>query len=448
MSDELIARQQKHRQDALQLLQKNKLVTDVIHNQEMPHHDLVETLVRKQNLAKLDQLIGQMDAAEIAAFLESLEPEDQLFIWARLGEHRKESVLREVPLSVLQVLGKSEYRNERSSIKAFELAGGRLREIQVNTREQLAQAKPIWIDLVDPSFEERLWLSDIFDVDLPDPDKLGDLESSARFYMEENGEIHLHSEFLLDKEDMARNIAVAFIMRGNILFSIRSEELPVFRLQRMRAQAQPNYVSGSWDVLLDLYAADVEYSADALEDVYLSLENVGKQVLSKQMTDEEAAAMLTGIAHDEDMNGRIRRNVLDTRRAVSFLMRSRFCDRDQLDDARQILRDIESLDNHTAFLFDKINFLMDAMVGFVNINQNKVIKQLTVISIVFMPLNVIAGMLGMSEFTMMTHDIPWPVSYGAFTVGLFVLGWLTYELLRFLERRRIRLSVMASHRPL
>ena len=50
MSDELIGRQQKNRQDALQLLQKNKLVTDVVHNQEMPHHDLVETLVRKQNL--------------------------------------------------------------------------------------------------------------------------------------------------------------------------------------------------------------------------------------------------------------------------------------------------------------------------------------------------------------------------------------------------------------
>ena len=136
--------------------------------------------------------------------------------------------------------------------------------------------------------------------------------------------------------------------------------------------------------------------------------------------------------------------MLDTRRAVSFLMRSHFLDREQFEDAKQILRDIESLDGHTAFLFDKINFLMDATVGFININQNKVMKQLTVLSVVFMPLNVLAGVLGMSEFSMMTQGIPWPVSYGAFAIGLGVVGWLTYLLLRFFEKRRLRNSLGAS----
>ena len=68
-------------------------------------------------------------------------------------------------------------------------------------------------------------------------------------------------------------------------------------------------------MLLDLYAADVEYSAEALEDVYHGLEIVGKQVLSKQTSDDDAATMLTAIAHEEDLNGLIRRNVQDTRRA-------------------------------------------------------------------------------------------------------------------------------------
>ena len=284
-------------------------------------------------------------------------------------------------------------------------------------------------------------MGDLFEIDLPDPDKLGDLESSARFYVEENGAIHLHSDFLLDKETTSRNVAVAFILHHDILFSIRKEELPVFRLQRMRALSQPHYVTGAKDVLLDLYAADVEYSADVLEDVYRGLESVGKQVLSKQMTDEEAATMLSGITHEEDMNGRIRRNVLDTRRAVSFLMRSRFLAKEQHEDAHQILRDIESLDGHTSFLFDKINFLMDATVGFININQNKTMKQLTVLTVVFMPLNILAGMLGMSEFSMMTQGIPWPISYGAITIGMVIIAWLTYHLLRFFEKRRIRNSL-------
>jgi len=87
----------------------------------------------------------------------------------------------------------------------------------------------------------------------------------------------------------------------------------------------------------------------------------------------------------EDLNGRIRRNVMDTRRAVSFMMRSKMLNAEQFEEARQILRDIDSLDSHTAFLFDKINFLMDATVGFININQNKIIKIFSVASVALLP---------------------------------------------------------------
>jgi len=83
----------------------------------------------------------------------------------------------------------------------------------------------------------------------------------------------------------------------------------------------------------------------------------------------------------------------------------------QHNDVREILRDIESLDGHTAFLFNKINFLMDATDSAININQNKDIKRLTILSVVFMPINVLAGMGGMSEFSMMTQGIPWPIAY-------------------------------------
>jgi len=274
------------------------------------------------------------------------------------------------------------------------------------------------------------------DAEFPDPNQLTDLESSARFYVEENGEIHLRSDFLLDKGDVSRNVVVAFILYQNILFSIRKEELPVFRLQRLRALSQPNYVSDAREMLLDLYAANAEYSADALEDVYSTLEVVGNHVLSEQMSDEEAAKILNDIANEEDLNGRIRRNVMDTRRAISFLMRSKLLAKDQLEYTQQILRDIESLDGHTAFLFNKINFLMDASVGFININQNKDIQRLTTVNIVFLPLNVLAGIGGMSEYSMMTEGIPWPVSYGVFTIGLVMVGWATYAILRVLENRK------------
>ncbi|MFA6014858.1 MAG: CorA family divalent cation transporter [Gallionellaceae bacterium] len=424
-----------NRQIILNLLQKQQLVESMVRKQDMPHHDLVETLVRKQNLAKIKQVLNEADPADIVQILEELTPEEQIFVWDQLGDSRKELILRDVPISVLNVLGKREFKNERSSIKAFGLHEGRLREIAIHSNEELLKTKPVWIDLVAPTFEERTWVGDIFGIELPDPEKLSDLEASARFYVEENGEIHLHSDFLLDLENESRNVAVAFILYQDILFSVRSEELPVFRLQRLRAFSQPDYVSDSRDVLLDLYAADAEYSADAMEDMYQGLEAVGKKVLNKQMSDEDAAKILVAIAHEEDLNGRIRRNVLDTRRAVSFLLRSKFLEKQQVEDAQQILRDIESLDGHTTFLFGKINFLMDATVGFININQNKVIQRLTVLSVVFMPLNVLAGIGGMSEFSMMTQGLPWQFAYGLFTAGLVLVAWLTYLFLKFLEKR-------------
>jgi magnesium transporter len=164
------------------------------------------------------------------------------------------------------------------------------------------------------------------------------------------------------------------------------------------------------------------------------------------MTDDEAAKILAAIAEEEDLNGRIRRNVLDTRRALSFLMRGRFLSEAQHNDVREILRDIESLDGHTAFLFNKINFQMDATVGFINVNQNKDIKRLTIISVVFMPLNVLAGIGGMSEFSMMTEGVPWPIAYSSLAIGLITIGWITYTGLRFFENRKLKNNSASSQR--
>jgi magnesium transporter len=78
------------------------------------------------------------------------------------------------------------------------------------------------------------------------------------------------------------------------------------------------------------------------------------------------------------------------------MMRSKMLNAEQFEEARQILRDIDSLDSHTAFLFDKINFLMDATVGFININQNKIIKIFSVASVALLPPTMIASLYGMN----------------------------------------------------
>lgn len=129
------------------------------------------------------------------------------------------------------------------------------------------------------------------------------------------------------------------------------------------------------------------------------------------MSDTEAA-VLADIAEEEGMNGRIRSNILDTQRALAFLMQSKVLSQSQSNDASRFFGTSSRSTVTQAFLFDKITFLMEAAIGFININQDRRVSRLTVFGVVFMPINILAGIGGMSEFSMMTQGIPWPISYG------------------------------------
>jgi magnesium transporter len=295
-------------------------------------------------------------------------------------------------------------------LNVFTLASGRLFQEEIESAEALAHVKPVWVDLEAPTPEEKGWLAGRFGLSIPDNIVDDDLEESARFYEEDSGELHIRTDFLIDDEERgSRNVRVAFILHNNVLFSIHTEDLPVFRLLRMRARRIPALIEDAKDVLLKLYDADAEYSADSLEGIYDALEMVSARVLKEEVNDQAAGEALAAIARQEDLNGRIRRNVMDTRRAVSFMMRSRLLNAEQFEEARQILRDIDSLDSHTAFLFDKINFLMDAVVGFININQNKIIKIFSVASVALLPPTLIASIYGMNFKAM--PELDWSLGY-------------------------------------
>ena len=423
----------------IELLDKHRLVEGLLHNQAMPRHDLIETLVHKQHLAELQKLLARLPAADIGDILAKLSIDDARLLWDQVAEGHQDEILWVISDTLREELvGPRQPSDGQGQINAFELVNGRLRQVAITSRQDLTDIRPIWIDLLGASKGARRGIGQHYGLDLPDPEEATDLEVSARFYVEENDEVHLHSNFLLDREGGSRSVPVAFTLHNGILFTVRNEELPVFRLQRLRARNQPGYVSDSKDVLLDLYGADIEYSADSLEEIYVALGAVGRQVLSETMTDSEASGILADIAEQEDRNGLIRRNILDTQRMVSFLMRGRFLSPDQVNDAKEMLRDIESLNSHTTFLFDKINFLMDTTVGFININQNQRVSVLTTVSVVFMPLNVLAGIGGMSEYSMMTQGTSWPLSYGALSVAMAIVAWITFLVLRFFEERKTK----------
>ena len=419
------------------LLRKQKLVEGMVKNHPAQHQNLVEAVTERQHLVALENFLAKLTATDIAAVLEALTPDEAAMVWPRVPPARATDVLWDINDDLRQTLEMvAVARPAENRIHVYEILEGRIAQTAIKARKDLEGKKPIWIDLLNVSPAQRKYVGDFYKLDLPDPGDETDLEVSSRFRVEPGGALHLHSNFLLDRGGQSRSVPVAFILHRDILFSLRNEDLPVFRLQRRRMETIPGYAADCFDLLLNLYGSDVEYSADSLEDIYKTLSRVGKHVHSESMTDEEAAAVLADIAEEEDLNGRIRSNLMDTQRALTFLMQSKAFSTGQGKGAKQVLRNIDSLTSHTAFLFDKINFLMDATIGFININQNRRVTQLTIFSVVFLPMNVLAGIGGMSEYSLMMEGIPMWIAYGAFALGSGLIGMITYRTLRKTDRRK------------
>ena len=177
-----------HLNEVQRLLSRNRLVENLVNRQEMPKHGLVENLVHKQNLAELGNLLEHLDAVDVARILESLSPEDRLLAWNEVREDRHDGVLLLLLDDIREeLINASKHPSEKVSLNAFDLHNGRLRQVPVDTPEDLKKIRPIWVDLVAPSAEMRYWVGEFFGLELPYPDSLTDLEASARFYVEDNG---------------------------------------------------------------------------------------------------------------------------------------------------------------------------------------------------------------------------------------------------------------------
>ncbi|KDB45129.1 magnesium/cobalt transporter CorA [Glaesserella parasuis] len=283
-------------------------------------------------------------------------------------------------------------------IRAFSLNNDRLVSVDENIQNQFNEA--IWIDLIDPTDEERGVLETRLDQTLAEEHELEDLEASARFFEDEDG-LHLHSFFYcLDDDDYADIATVGFTIRDGRLFTLRERELPAFRLYRMRSRRAKLIDGNAYELLLDLFETKIEQLADVIENIYADLEKLSRVVLSthegenkREHNFDDALAELTEL---EDASSKVRLCLMDTQRALSFLLRKTRLPNNQLEQARDIMRDIESLQPHNESLFQKVNFLMQAAMGFINIEQNRIMKFFSVVSVMFLPATLVASTYGMN----------------------------------------------------
>ncbi|MFC3025274.1 magnesium/cobalt transporter CorA [Vibrio zhugei] len=279
-------------------------------------------------------------------------------------------------------------------------------------REFVAQAE--WIDAHDPTDEERYLISSLWSMELPESNDVDEIETSARCFIDQSG-IHVHSLFLSPSEGRHNSVTVACILQKKRLITIRDGDVADFRLLRLRARRGQIYCNDVDSLLVTLFEQKVENHADLLEDIHRQLEKVSHDVLERDDADLEDS--ISQLARLEDSNGKIRLCLMDTQRTISFLLRNLKSRNEHRETFTEVGHDIEALMSHTTFLFDKINFLMDSTQGFINIEQNQIIKIFSIASVVFLPPTVIASIYGMN-FQFMP-ELTWKGGY-PFALGLML----------------------------
>ncbi|MFC6671105.1 magnesium/cobalt transporter CorA [Marinobacterium aestuariivivens] len=314
-------------------------------------------------------------------------------------------------------------------LAAYQLEHNRLRKTPIGADERLPEGA-VWVDALEPDETERGWLNDQFVGELPGQEDIDEIEASSRFFVDQDG-IHINSLFPHKVGQDLRTFNVSFNLRENLLISVREEDLSLFRLLRQYLRQERIQATGPLEMLLQLFALKVDYLSDAIEDVYTILENVSDQVFETEQLD----AILRLITRQEDANGKIRLSLLDTQRSLRFLQRydAERLSKDNRREIKQMLADIESLLPHTQFLFDKVNFMLDATMSFTNLEQNKIIKIFSVAAVMFLPPTLIASIYGMNFAVMPELSQRWgyPMAIGlmvASAAGTYTYfkrkGWL------------------------
>ncbi|KOR31103.1 magnesium transporter CorA [Achromatium sp. WMS2] len=277
----------------------------------------------------------------------------------------------------------------------------------------------VWVDLVDPTDEERERVAVLYRRELPETEDVDEIEASARFFLNEDG-MHIHSLFLHDVEGRPHNTSVAFTLSNQRLFSLRERQIPAFRLLRMRARHMVNTTIAPASIYIALQEIKVEDLADTLEEVHQGLEEVSRMVLETE--DRRLEAAIDELTRHEDTNGKVRLCLMDTQRDLAFLTRYGDLSDEARHQVKDLLRDIASLLPHNDFLFQKVTFLMSAAQGFISMEQNQIIKIFSIAAVVFLPPTLVASIYGMNF--RIIPELAWTFGY-PFAIILMILAGIT-----------------------
>jgi magnesium transporter len=275
----------------------------------------------------------------------------------------------------------------------------------------------LWVDLNDPSADELRHVEKTLGIKFPDEEAAEEIELSSR-YIELEDSVIINSNFLVEKDDFYTNYIVSFILKNDILISNRNGDIRSFADTVRKFKVNTHSFASGLDFLLSLFEARIDLDADLLENLSVEISDLIKGINPEEQVE---ARQLYRITHLQETTMVLRENIIDNHRVISNMLRSDRYPTYAHTKLRSLIKDTQSLTDHTAFNFGRLEYLQNTVLGLINLEQNKIIKIFTEVSLIFMPPTLIASVYGMN-FRILP-ELQWENGY-YFAIGLMVVSSL------------------------
>ena len=287
----------------------------------------------------------------------------------------------------------------------------------------------VWIDLVDPTGAEKRAVEGFLGTEIQSRAQAEEIESSSR-YFETDDAIFANTNFLTPGAEEFMMQAVSFTLVDDTLTTLREVPLRSFTELQRRLQVNPKQYPSGFTVFATILDQRVDLDADMIELLSKEISQYAKRINEEEDIDQE---LLIDISQLQENTMMVRENVVDKQRLISNLMRSTKVPSSLEPRLNVLLQDISSLINHTNFCFERLEYLQDTVLGLINLDQNKIMKVLAVVSVFLMPPTLIAGFYGMNvRLPMIAADEPnasfwnWIIILGIMALSCLVI-WFFFK---------------------
>ncbi len=274
----------------------------------------------------------------------------------------------------------------------------------------------IWIDLLSPTAEEDRAVEAVLRIGIPSREEMAEIEPSSRLYVENGARFMTATLVYASDSDRPNTTPVTFILALGKLVTVRYEEpRPFVRLSQKITRVCPPTITGE-GVLIDLLDNIIDRAADVLERDSAEIEIVSRRIFghgrARKAPSDSYQEILRAIGRKADLTSKARESLVSIGRLVLFFANEADViklPKEQRAQVKSMARDASSLTDHATFLANKIQFMLDAVLGLVQLEQNNVIKIFSVVAVVLLPPTMIASIYGMNFKHM--PELEWTFGY-------------------------------------